>query len=208
MTFPTTPILDDFNRPNEGPPPSASWSNSAWNGLRVLANTCVRSAAVGFSASFWNPQQFVNFEVYASIVGYSNPSVTASAEVIGRFDIAARNGYAVRISGRESSGTLLLGEYTAGVLSSLGSLSVPFPGDGTVIKVGLCVCGNNLEAWYKLGSGDWTLEIQRSNSLHTSSGNIGAGTSTASTGLQIEDFGGGAIQCPWVQRACGRMLRV
>ena len=46
MAFPTTGLLDDFNRADEGPPPSASWSIS-YGGphgeLKVSSNQCVVS---------------------------------------------------------------------------------------------------------------------------------------------------------------------
>ncbi len=75
MAFPTTGILDSFNRANEGPPPSASWSTGvftggAGNGLKVVSNTCMASGAN--ASGWWNLAQYGNSEVYFTVVDYGN----------------------------------------------------------------------------------------------------------------------------------------
>ncbi len=53
MAFPTVTLKDDFNRANEGPPPSASWVTSNGTGVSVNGNTC-RGSGAGFDAATWN----------------------------------------------------------------------------------------------------------------------------------------------------------
>ena len=43
MAFPTTGILDDFNRGNEGPPPSANWTTLV-QGHKVVSNACTSNS--------------------------------------------------------------------------------------------------------------------------------------------------------------------
>lgn len=60
-----TSVLDDFNRANEGPPPSANWSNIN-AGLKVISNVCGANAAN--SISYWNAAQYgPDCEVYGTI---------------------------------------------------------------------------------------------------------------------------------------------
>ena len=61
-TFPTTGVLDTCVRADEGPPPSASWTepiNPAQLGNRIVSNTMQRSSATTADhESYWNPSQF------------------------------------------------------------------------------------------------------------------------------------------------------
>ena len=65
--FPYTLTLDNFNRANEGPPPSASWTTpSSQGGLKVIGNAC--GSEVGFSgAAIWNTVFAANQEVQFKI---------------------------------------------------------------------------------------------------------------------------------------------
>ena len=47
MAFPNTPVLDNFNRANEGPPPSANWVGwiMAASNLIVYTNVCACNVA-------------------------------------------------------------------------------------------------------------------------------------------------------------------
>lgn len=66
MSFPGTPILDTFDRANEGPPPSASWTTVGATGWKVSAN---RVTANGAGAStVWNTTYGSDVEFYATFV--------------------------------------------------------------------------------------------------------------------------------------------
>lgn len=74
MAFPTTPILDNFNRGDEGPPPSANWTTVTWSdgGLKVLSNAAVPEATTtGDYIIYWNASTFgPNLEARFTIVDY------------------------------------------------------------------------------------------------------------------------------------------
>lgn len=59
MAFPATATLDDFNRGNEGPPPSSSWSSrplissGTTGGLRVTSNTARPSGTTNMYYEGW-----------------------------------------------------------------------------------------------------------------------------------------------------------
>ena len=55
--FPTTSVLDNFNRTNEGPPPSASWVNGCADvapGWKVVSNTAQEANPGSGNLAFWN----------------------------------------------------------------------------------------------------------------------------------------------------------
>lgn len=70
MAFPTTGLLDQFDRADEGPPPSANWTNDIFgagnNGLSVISNECGSSA--GVANGYWSPVAFgPDCEVYCTV---------------------------------------------------------------------------------------------------------------------------------------------
>lgn len=74
MAFPTMPILDDFNRADVGPPPSASWTTGlagGTNGLRVLSNQLSPKATLS-GESYWNTSFGPDVEMYATVVVINN----------------------------------------------------------------------------------------------------------------------------------------
>jgi hypothetical protein len=97
-------LLDDFNRANEGPPPSASWTTGTVAGLIVLANECTRQAAGGFRQdAYWNASQFgPNCEVGCRIAAWTD---LTNNEIwwFTRTTPTATRGYAFRLEGSTGS---------------------------------------------------------------------------------------------------------
>ncbi|HET7375534.1 MAG TPA: hypothetical protein VFK30_02435, partial [Anaerolineae bacterium] len=59
--------MDNFNRSNEGPPPSASWVISRANGLQTIDNECARWIQGAGDASSWNTQFGADQECFATL---------------------------------------------------------------------------------------------------------------------------------------------
>ena len=76
-SFPTTAVLDNFNRANTGPPPSSSWAGPIQPGhaqLRVDTNACVPVGAEG--QAYWSGASFgPDQEVYARVPAFNNAYV-------------------------------------------------------------------------------------------------------------------------------------
>ena len=88
LAFPATGILDNFNRANEGPPPSASWTtdnDSLPNGLQVISNQCGSPAAQGMGA-IWNTSFADNQDAYCTLKVL--PTSAQSLELILRLQSA------------------------------------------------------------------------------------------------------------------------
>ncbi|KKL92143.1 hypothetical protein LCGC14_1887670 [marine sediment metagenome] len=68
MAFPTTGLLDDFNRGNEGPPPSADWTTLV-EGHKVVSNECQsNNTSASQNVSMWDTNTFgPDCEVFISI---------------------------------------------------------------------------------------------------------------------------------------------
>lgn len=67
MAFPTTSVLDDFNRADTGPPPSTSWTSNLVVGdtLQVISNQLGASAA---GDAYWNVATYgPDSEIYVAV---------------------------------------------------------------------------------------------------------------------------------------------
>lgn len=68
MAFPTTGILDNFNRSNEGPPPSSYWSSDVSDGWKVVSNKMVPGTDVAhYCDAFWSTPYSGAVEFYYTI---------------------------------------------------------------------------------------------------------------------------------------------
>lgn len=73
--FPSTPVLDDFNRATEGPPPGANWStpSNADAGLTLASGVCVPPFSNDEGQAVWTPLSGLqDTEVFADTVANPN----------------------------------------------------------------------------------------------------------------------------------------
>lgn len=197
MAFPTTGILDDFNRANEGPPPSASWVSTgiydATPGVSVVSNTLADSGT--FVGGAWGTQFGPDSEIFLTVTTLMDDGLELrlwlrgqqignSTTVDGYFIIFNRQdvlpGIRYRFI-REDNGTgTQLGAFvddTSGVLAT-----------GT--KFGVDMSGSTITG-YANRSGSWTTVDTRTDTTYSASGYIGL--STSSSAGRYDDFGGGTI---------------
>ncbi|MDR3642149.1 MAG: hypothetical protein P4L74_00800 [Candidatus Doudnabacteria bacterium] len=198
--FPSTGILDNFNRANQGPPPSSSWTNLE-NGLDVSSNAVVSNTAGQPNSSYYNTAFGPNQEVY----------VTASNQVGDDFYLTGRmtnisganfDGYVVYVStnGSNQAITIYIGRadnqdgagsnftnftVLADLMYSQTNITIA-NGDG----VGMSIIGNKISAYYRSGSGSWQLIGSATDSTYNSAGYIGIGRNTLGS---LDNFGGGTI---------------
>ena len=120
MAFPTTSVLDNANRADEGPPPSASWGNLV-AGLVVSSNQIAPSGP-GFRSSYWLTAFNANCEVFATIG--TNPSSNRTQTLFVRLhDVGSgtTDGYGVRFNKLAGTDTLEVVIMTNGSLTAIGS---------------------------------------------------------------------------------------
>ena len=194
MAFPTTGILDNFNRSNTGPPPSASWS-SMWSGsfgqFEVASNQCAVDGLInGYAANYWNVATYgADAEAYATIV--TKPANGTSFLIIVRgqnLAVATPDGYILDIGIASGTDVIYLKRLDDGVIANLDSTSQEISaGD----SVGISAVGNVVKAWHKPAAGSWTEKLSVTDSTYSSAGHIAILTTSAAT--VIDDFGGGKV---------------
>ena len=183
MSFPTTPVLDSFDRADEGPPPSANWTNSGFgpNTLQVVSNL-VRGVGGGGDA-FWNVQKFgPDCEAFITTLSTAvnwNVWVRRPDPLVG----PPHSGYRLRSS---PTGYTFL-RLDAGVTTQLGAAMVNAVAGDTF---GLSAVGDQLTATM-IRSGVGSQLGVRTDSTYMSAGWIGMYVNGA--GADADDFGGGTI---------------
>ncbi len=191
MAFPTTGLVDQFNRANEGPPPSANWTTSTGlNGLQVDTNQ-VRSSS-GTSFGFWNAATFgPDSECYCTI-----PTKGANTQLCAVYvrlkddsSFATLDGYTAFftvVSGGNND-TITVQRIDNGVGTNLGSTITQEFSSGDALGMDMVV--STINVYYKSGAGAWTNVGNRSDSTYADAGHIGL--AIAGTTYRVDDFGGG-----------------
>lgn len=204
MPFPTTPVLDSFNRANEGPPPSSKWSAAfGAQGLKVVSNQCEADSSGDYFEDYWNLQTFgPDTEAYVTVV--SAGTVSNDVFLTGRYtdpETSSRSGYGFDIS--LTAPTINLSKIVSGVSTQMGAtISYAYVvGD----KIGIKITGSStttVEAWTNT-SGVWTSRGSRddSSSPLTSAGYISTTVYSDVTTPALDDFGGGTIARQKFQKA-------
>lgn len=200
MAFPTTPVLDNFNRANEGPPPSASWSayDASWgfgDGLEVVSNQC-KGNSYDLCADYWNGATYgPDCEVYTTIATLPDDisDVNLRLRIVGPGgDLSLSSHYYTTIE-RDDVG----GDYVRIFRNSSGSVT-PLTGEVTITLVagdsfGFERIGNDLSVYQKPSAGSWTqvATVTDGSPLSQVAGYIGVDVTDNVSAL--DDFGGGTI---------------
>lgn len=189
MAFPVTAVLDNFNRADTGPPPSASWTTGSGTGHKVASNLCVINDVAG-CASNWNTSQNVNQEAYATVAAV--PSVGDGFGLLARVQNAAATFGSdhiylsvVPVTGAGND-TLQVFKYISSVYTQLGA-DVALGADITVNDVfGMRLMRSEIQVYY-----GGTLRATRTDSDLLSGGYPGVDNGGA-TG-SWDNFGGGSV---------------
>jgi len=202
--YPTTGILDNFNRANEGPPPSASWSDLYGLGadyqLKVVSNQAVPNAldpANDRATNYWNPTTFgPDCEVYCTIatetlIDIGEIGLWVRATGVG--SIATVSGYYVeydRTTGGDHFDVIRVDNEAETQLGASISQELS-AGD----SFGVSMIGDTITVWYKSGAGAWTNIGERTDSTYQDAGYIGIIWWDSTDGV-LDNFGGGTYVPP------------
>jgi hypothetical protein len=196
VAFPTTSVLDNFNRANEGPPPSANWSADQYGlalaGWAVVSNTI--DASANFSANYWSASTFgPDCEGFITLTTwtFSANDVDLTARLQGGVGTSAVDGFTVKatsVSGGAND-TIKIMRLDNGTNTQLGATITQELADGD--SLGIECSGTSISAYYKPAAGAWTLGGTRTDAAHGSAGNLGIYAANTSTAL--DDFGGGDL---------------
>jgi hypothetical protein len=172
-------LLDDFNRADVGPPPSASWSTLGSNGLKVVSNQCAGNSP-STNAGYWSAATFgPNYGVAADW-----PVISALVEVRLRLTtpgLGTTNGYSFQYS----AGTFSLLRIDAGSNTTLTSVSGSLTtGDAIAIQA----IGSVLTGYQKTG-GVWSELLTTTDATYSTAGYIGLAIGGAAS--RCDNFSGG-----------------
>lgn len=186
MAFPTTSVLDDFNRADGSV--GANWTLLDWISQGTTVVLTISSSQVAFSASGadgnWNPVTFgPDSEVFITV-----PAISVSIELYVRMANPGSTPNCYRARFRNASNSFFLYRADAGVSTQLGASVAGALANGDT--AGVDIVGSNVSMYQKTG-GSWTTIMTRSDSTYTAAGYIGLyGNGSADRG---DDFGGGTI---------------
>jgi hypothetical protein len=181
----TTPILDGFNRANEGPPPSTSWTNLN-AGLKVVSNVCVANAAN--SVDYYNVGTYgPDCEVYGTVTTKpaSGQSIAFYLRLKDVGSIATVDGYLVLALVQAGTDILRVQRLDNGTATTLGAdVSQEY---ATSDKFLLRATGSTL-----IMERNNAIAATRSDTTYGAAGNLGA--AIGDTVGAFDDFGGGVYR--------------
>lgn len=202
--FPSTPILDNFNRADTGPPPSASWDTTVSGnlldvryagapGLAVRSNAA-KALADGEASMRWSAVlSSSDNEAYCTLnqIAYS-VELWARHEGRSAVNTGSPWGYLVFWSG--GSQNLRIQKYGPGGVAGYADLTATaaIPGGAVSgMKLGIRCQGTSITAWYMKPGGSWTQILSATDSTFTSGPQLGV--LVYQQFMILDDFGGGRI---------------
>ncbi len=190
-SFPTNGVLDTFNRANEGPPPSASWTGPLFpadSGLTVTSNVAFGSAAL--SSAYWSASFGPDVEVYATLggVNFSTGGFYLYARIVSP-NTTGITGYGLRCRPWQATEINLVKVLDSSADSSILAIDQTL---ATGDSVGFKIVGTTLTVYHKPAAGSWTQIGTVTDSTYSAAGKIGVRTLDDGS-LAFDDFGGGAL---------------
>jgi hypothetical protein len=185
MAFPTTGILDNFNR-TDSANLGANW-NQPWGSTAIASNATSSANADEYASAFWNNATYTDVEVYYKITQKGN---YADGRLFFRLnnmaDDSTTNGYTVVWTGTY----LQITRYELGSETNLGSSISQTIADGGI--VGVSMVGTLITVYYN-GSSVGSYDTSGDATKYSSAGYIGLNTYRATGTTIIDDFGGGTV---------------
>jgi hypothetical protein len=186
--FPTTPILDNFNRADGAP--GANWTVLGTGGFVISSNALTPVDQTQFQLMRWTATFGADQEAYFRIAGL--PTVGTAFEIIVRGqDISNRYvAFASSVTGANND-AITLNKEVGGVNTSLCAPGFNLGFDIAVgDSFGIRATGAFLEAWYQRAGQQWARIGYCNDTSFQSGGFIGIGH--GDVGI-IDDWGGGNI---------------
>ena len=189
MPFPTTSVLDTFNRPDENPLASGWLGPLTFTGenqLKVLSNQAAGTTAdPSFNSSYWNTTYGPDVEAYAKVPAINiGNRIEIYARIVDVHPIDGTDAYCVSVAG--TAWTLRKITNSSSVaIGAIETLTALAAND----EFGIEIVGTTLNAWHKPVAGAWTLLFSRTDSTWTTAGFTGL--RCFGDIFRIDDFGGG-----------------
>jgi len=201
-TFPTTGVLDNFNRANEGPPPSASWTTGITggsNGLKVVSNALAPNDTAS-ADGYWNTTSGPDQEIFFTL-----PTMFAAGDTFRYWwrvlnpGSGTTDGYRARYTVFGGVDQVIMQRMDNGTGTTLGATHNMAADLANGDKLG----GESISsthATYSYQSAAWGQLFTRSDATYNSAGYVGLSMTIAGT-VAIDDFGGGTVSTGYTMTA-------
>jgi hypothetical protein len=182
MSFPTTSILDNFNRADQDPL-SSSWTNYQ-GGLKVVSNRCVgKTGLANTDIAYWNSANYADVELYGT-VGIKPENDLGTLNLYFRVDTATANGYVLVYNKLTAGDTLVVYKLTGGSPTQILSISQAISLNDVI---GISMVGSLITV-YRNGSSVGSV----SDSTYSAAKRIALGVKYTTTSGAWDDVGGGS----------------
>lgn len=199
MAFPTTGILDTFDRANSTTTIGSNWTpfeSGATKDRGIISNQAYNPDSGAWSWLYYNVAQYgPDCECYCTVAVW-----TTSADVYTLMirlkdvtqDAYVYDGYRLN-AGISGTDALKIYRIDDSVGTQLGAtVNIPMA-DGD--KIGIRAQGDVLTGWLEQGSG-WTMQLERTDSTYAAAGYLGFYASS-DTAWRLDNFSGGTIPKSW-----------
>jgi hypothetical protein len=187
--YPSTGILDDFNRANAGPPLSASWT-ALYGGWKVVSQQAVVDHMDDtYASEYYNVATYANPEAYITIV---NKPTTNSYIFIELYNAAFTQEYYLSVQTLSGTDAITLQYWDGDAGAQLGATVNQEITNGD--SVGISVISGTVIAWYKSGAGAWT-NVREVADTHVT-GPYYITITSVDDGEIFDNFGGGTYVTP------------
>lgn len=189
MAFPTTGIIDDFNRGNEGPPLSGDWTDGN-DGHKVVSNEAQPETNSTACLSFYNASTYgADCECYVTLADAFQYQMACFLRATTLVE-ASWDGYEVYADDNGSELTLERVDN-----NSETEIGTPYDigfDDGD--KIGIEAIGSTIKAYMNDGGAGWVERVSTTDGAHGNAGYLGLWSWTHDTSQnEYDDFGGGTI---------------
>lgn len=185
---PITPVIDDFNRADQGPPLSSSWLEGWGGGFKVVSQTAASNTAGSRNTTAYNSQFGANQEVYFTVAVKPTGNDTTSVGAYLRMNMTSLNGYMVTYVPQFGPDSIRFWRVTNGAATRLGA---DIPCEFTAGDKFRVTAEGSLFSIYQYTGGSWRLVATRTESTYMQGGSIGI-YGASNTGA-VDDFGGGTL---------------
>lgn len=190
--MPSTPVLDGFDRADEGPPPSSSWTTPVGMAGCVVKNSQLAPDPNegGNGRCVWNTQHGPDCEAYVTISVRPNANTNNTIKLYIRAadQSGYASGYSVHAYRNPQTGDSYIYLYEGAGWK--GGYQVNW-GNGD--SIGVRAIGTSIEALYRPAGGSWSTVIQVEAYNYSDEGYLFIYIDTADTGTRLDDFGGGNV---------------
>lgn len=198
MADPSATLLDDFNRANEGPPPSANWTSGIeafTGGLVVSSNILTQSDAAFREGAYWNAADFgpdVDLVVdLAAGMATENDSLNLFAR-LANVGAGATDGYGLFVSRGASDTSWSISRLDNNVPTEISANPDPTQAVAVGDQVALQITGSSIIGWHKPSAGSWAQIVTATDATYTAAGKVGVEITNGTT-VHLDNFSASTI---------------